>query len=424
MSVCNPTTGQCTTTPRNCDDGDPCTIDTCDSVQGCSNILRACSDSDSSSIDSCVEIDTSPFYQCVHTFPPAPPPIVIVSPNSTCTDPSTGCEVNGGSPPVIVTIPPPSPPPPSPGSAPAPPPTPQVEITFEVANTTITVDQSNDDFSVGFGNLREVNALGQIVHQELFSNPLRSYLATYAANPEATTVEVKFRVNLENNASVLIEFYIHSEPETYLFGDVNFTVPSGGLKYALTIQNWPFENRNNTLELEMLIASSADYDALVDECGDPVDFNEGEPEHREVLVVSTGDLVLRFGFLDLVLVDDVVHIRPPNITSITPNTTSVTFTFPAFDQYALLDPDFGVFLSRFEGDCGETWSTLNIIATCFFGAAVIIVFVVCIAYHLVRKHQIVQQEKEIQKRIRSRTFNSRQNVTHQSSSLGQVSNSA
>jgi len=425
MGVCSPTTGQCTTTPRDCDDGDPCTIDSCDSVQGCSNIPRVCSDSNSSSVDSCVEIDTSPFYRCIHTFPQSQsPPIVITSPNSTCPNPSDGCEVNGDSPPVIVTIPPPPPPPsPSPGSAPAPPPDPQVEITFEVANTTITLDQSDDDFSVGFGNLREVNELGQIVHQELFSNPLRSYLATYAANPEATTVEVKFRVNLENNASVLIEFYIHSEPETYLFGDVNFTVPTGGLKYALTIKNWPFENMNNTLELEMLIASSADYDALVDECGDPIDFNEGEPEHREVLVVSTGDLVLRFGFLDLVLVDDVVHVRPPNITSITPNTTSVIFTFPSFDQYALLDPDFGVFLARFEGDCGETWTTLNIIATCFFGAAVIVVFAVCLAYHLIRKHQIVQQEKEIQKRIRSRTFNSRQNVTQQSGSLGHVSDS-
>ncbi len=46
--------GICTNTPINCDDGDPCTDDSCDSGSGCVNTSIDCNDGDPCTIDSCV----------------------------------------------------------------------------------------------------------------------------------------------------------------------------------------------------------------------------------------------------------------------------------------------------------------------------------------------------------------------------------
>ncbi|GAH45461.1 unnamed protein product, partial [marine sediment metagenome] len=55
IDSCDPQTGNCVHTPKDCDDGDPCTIDSCDPQTGnCVNTPIDCDDSDPCTDDSCV----------------------------------------------------------------------------------------------------------------------------------------------------------------------------------------------------------------------------------------------------------------------------------------------------------------------------------------------------------------------------------
>jgi hypothetical protein len=51
--VCNPATGECECEDKNCADGDLCTIDECDPATGCVNTEISCDDGDKCTIDSC-----------------------------------------------------------------------------------------------------------------------------------------------------------------------------------------------------------------------------------------------------------------------------------------------------------------------------------------------------------------------------------
>ncbi len=82
--------GTCVNTPINCDDEDPCTIDSC--VDGeCVHIPKDCDDGDPCTIDTCVD------GECVHTLMPAPTADFTADNRSGCaplpvlfTDSSTG----------------------------------------------------------------------------------------------------------------------------------------------------------------------------------------------------------------------------------------------------------------------------------------------------------------------------------------------
>ncbi|MBK9146307.1 MAG: T9SS type A sorting domain-containing protein [Flavobacteriales bacterium] len=52
IDTCDPATGVCVYTPMNCDDGDPCTIDLCFNGT-CLNLLQSCSDGDPCTFDYC-----------------------------------------------------------------------------------------------------------------------------------------------------------------------------------------------------------------------------------------------------------------------------------------------------------------------------------------------------------------------------------
>ncbi len=49
----NPYTGKCIGGPTTCDDGNPCTTDDCDPLNGCSNVVKPCADADPCTLDAC-----------------------------------------------------------------------------------------------------------------------------------------------------------------------------------------------------------------------------------------------------------------------------------------------------------------------------------------------------------------------------------
>ena len=80
--TCDPVTG-CVHTPIDCDDGDACTTDTCDPVTGCVHTPIDCDDGDACTTDTC-----DPVTGCVHTP-------IDCDDGDACTtdtcDPVTGC---------------------------------------------------------------------------------------------------------------------------------------------------------------------------------------------------------------------------------------------------------------------------------------------------------------------------------------------
>jgi len=76
--------GVCVHTPKNCDDGNACTTDTCNPASGCVNTPIVCNDNNACTTDTC-----NPASGCV--FTPNPP----CNDNNACTtdtcDPASGC---------------------------------------------------------------------------------------------------------------------------------------------------------------------------------------------------------------------------------------------------------------------------------------------------------------------------------------------
>ncbi|MBI1826586.1 MAG: hypothetical protein HYR83_09400 [Planctomycetes bacterium] len=67
-SVASCIAGVCNHVPKDCDDGDPCTIDSCDDMGGCIHTSKSCDDDDPCTIDNC---DTS--GECTHDPKPCGP---------------------------------------------------------------------------------------------------------------------------------------------------------------------------------------------------------------------------------------------------------------------------------------------------------------------------------------------------------------
>ncbi|WP_214083688.1 choice-of-anchor E domain-containing protein [Methanothrix sp.] len=61
IEVCDPASGCLPGTPLDCDDKDPCTIDSCDPIEGCIHTAIDCDDGDPCTIDECID------GICVHT---------------------------------------------------------------------------------------------------------------------------------------------------------------------------------------------------------------------------------------------------------------------------------------------------------------------------------------------------------------------
>ena len=62
VDTCDPASG-CVHTPVDCDDGDPCTVDTCDPISGCVHTPIDCDDGDPCTVDTCDPVTGG----CVHT---------------------------------------------------------------------------------------------------------------------------------------------------------------------------------------------------------------------------------------------------------------------------------------------------------------------------------------------------------------------
>jgi hypothetical protein len=63
IDTCNPQTGQCVHTPKSCNDNNPCTIDSCDPELGCIHVNKNCDDNNPCTVDTC-DVSSG---QCVHT---------------------------------------------------------------------------------------------------------------------------------------------------------------------------------------------------------------------------------------------------------------------------------------------------------------------------------------------------------------------
>jgi len=82
VNTCDPTVG-CVASPVTCDDGDACTTDSCDALQGCVAAPISCDDGDACTIDSC-----NPATGCTTT-------VITCDDNNACTtdtcNSATGC---------------------------------------------------------------------------------------------------------------------------------------------------------------------------------------------------------------------------------------------------------------------------------------------------------------------------------------------
>ncbi|EFA78704.1 hypothetical protein PPL_08165 [Heterostelium album PN500] len=215
----------------------------------------------------------------------------------------------------------------------------------EPKNDTVTITLGSAEKNVQF-NISIVS----ITERDSSSNPVKSYQFS----------DIKWTMGSLNNSQVFTNSSIvfNYKGKRYLHSSKQ---PS--MKYVITISNWTFADKLNTLELSFL--SKADNSKSV--CGDDVQAKVGGTSSNSLKSLRTmeivqGDIILTAYFSDRMLVDGRIaysKVSQPEADSSTTGSLFVTttMTIQHFENQAVIDPNFGALLtlddSSSSGGCSD-----------------------------------------------------------------------
>jgi len=146
-------------------------------------------------------------------------------------------------------------------------------IASETAPSLILSDirtKSGDSFTIDLDNgLQEIDQNGNTIFliPTFSSQPGVSYdgLTTETLGTSRASC-VNYSGYLSNGALFECEFCVPTNETLVPFGSENITVPSGGIKFTLGVQKWPFESVNNQLQfITKLILKEGQGENLLDQ---------------------------------------------------------------------------------------------------------------------------------------------------------------
>ncbi|EFA78707.1 hypothetical protein PPL_08168 [Heterostelium album PN500] len=218
-------------------------------------------------------------------------------------------------------------------------------------NDTVTMVLGSAEKNVQF-NISIVS----ITERDSSSNPVKSYQFSdikWTSESTNSSLVFNYKGKFDGDAKLTIdvETTVFTNQSEYNFqGDI-FTVQNNSMKYVITISNWTFADKLNTLELSFL--SKADNSKSV--CGDDVQAKVGGTSSNSLKSLRTmeivqGDIILTAYFSDRMLVDGRIaysKVSQPETDSSTAGSLFVTttMTIQHFENQAVIDPNFGALLT-------------------------------------------------------------------------------
>ncbi|EFA78706.1 hypothetical protein PPL_08167 [Heterostelium album PN500] len=252
-------------------------------------------------------------------------------------------------------------------------------------DNTVTVvlgsNEKNVQFNISIHTISEMNEIGVAVKTYKFSDIKWSLESTTATN---NTYNYIGKFDSDAKLIIAVEIIVFTNQTEYNFeGDI-FPVQNNSMKYVITITNWTFADKLNTLELAFL--SKADTSET--KCGGAVQPKFGDSSVNSLKSLRTmeivqGDIILTAYFSDRMILDGrVVYSKVSAPTDETKDGSLfvlTTMSIQHFENQVVLDPSFAALLvSDDESECSSSnnnWK-LPVIVVCSVVGAVLIALVV------------------------------------------------
>ncbi|GAM21127.1 hypothetical protein SAMD00019534_043020 [Acytostelium subglobosum LB1] len=278
------------------------------------------------------------------------------------------------------------------------------------SNTTQVVLGSSDHnlhFNISVTELREVTSSNVVVKQ------------VYLKDASWTTQNFGSGHFILNGTfssdpllSVVIDMTVFTNASQYDFAGDAFQVLDNSIKYVVRINSWSFGAKTNALQVLFLSQAAAS----VGNCGNVQKSKvsaavSNQQSSLRSIEISQGALVLEGYFSDRIIVDDRVSHSQVDVLPDTDEAVQqavqtyggdklnilTCITIPHFEQYAVVDPNFGSLLvapADGNGECsgnGNNWK-IPVIVTCSVVCALLVVVatIFIVKKNAVLKHRMMR----------------------------------
>ncbi|EFA82579.1 hypothetical protein PPL_04269 [Heterostelium album PN500] len=240
--------------------------------------------------------------------------------------------------------------------------------------------QKNILFNVSITEIREVNDLG-VIQKQVFLKDIKWFHSTEINN----TYTFSGRFSDDPQLQVDISMQVFTEQKEYNFyGDI-FTVDANSVKYQVTVSNWTFVDKINSIQIlflsQMPIRSESDC-VNSEITGETVDTEKS----LRRLEVQQGSGILTAYFSDRMLVDGRVirssvknlPLDDPSVIALGNKTENLNIltaiSVGKFDHNVTIDPNFGSLLIQSDSQCPDSenkWRIPVIVTVCVVGGVAI-----------------------------------------------------
>jgi len=228
----------------------------------------------------------------------------------------------------------------------------------------------------------EDNNVSSIMLDNLDNTRLESTIITLPDN--FTYVQYFYTQILSNNATLSIVLFQFTSGHSLSFAGQEVDIPANGLKYSITVENWPFQSILNKLSIGMEPKVTSDENAKCTQ----VDLNNGNA--LKWFSIQVNNIKLYGKFMDHALIDD--DVRIVEFTYIKDH-NMIFLTIPFFWTKAEIDPQFSVLLDdSLDGNSCDNKSTRKYLLPLAIGVPVLTAVIIGAVLYYVYKQRVTIDE--------------------------------
>eukprot|EP00026_Physarum_polycephalum_P000586 Phypoly_transcript_00587.p1 GENE.Phypoly_transcript_00587~~Phypoly_transcript_00587.p1 ORF type:complete len:1459 (+),score=169.69 Phypoly_transcript_00587:333-4379(+) len=109
---------------------------------------------------------------------------------------------------------------------------------------------ANVTFNVAMKTIQELDVYGNIIHSfQLDDYPANKTVENFTLPDNSLTTKTTYNVSFPNSALLQISLVAFAKASVYPFAGRNISVPDNSVKYSIAVQNWPFLNIRNRLQI-------------------------------------------------------------------------------------------------------------------------------------------------------------------------------
>jgi len=180
---------------------------------------------------------------------------------------------------------------------------------------------------------------------------------------------------LDNGANLEIYIWQFTSDTSINFANSSVACPANTIKLGLQIQNWPFRNTRNSLEV--VLDSQARTNSGIS-CNQ-TDSQSDENGNLRWFTINIDGVIMYGQFLDKAELDGAVRVITFQLDK---ENNVVTATIPHFWDYAVIDPSYAVLIGDVASTCASTGLTVSTILIIAIVVPVVVLAIIVVAWFL------------------------------------------